>query len=105
MADGFQDTGNDLRLVGTFCGFLFQLFQEVFDSPFDLTSCPWTTLVIAGFKQTSQLDDPCALPFQLSIRLCVGVADEREVQQGGQEGMPPFFWQRRKDVSRRCSSW
>lgn len=104
MTDGFQDTGNDLRLVGTFCGFLFQAFQKLFDFAFDLTSCPRVTLFIVGFKQTSQLDDPCALPFQLSIRFSIMVADEREVQQGGQEGMPPFFWQRRKDVSRCCSS-
>jgi len=50
MTDGFQDTGNDLRLVGTFCGFLFQAFQKLFDFAFDLPCGPWTTVFVARFK-------------------------------------------------------
>jgi hypothetical protein len=82
MADGLRYTGYDFRVGRTFNGFLFQPRQELFDFPFDLPSRSWPPLLIIGFKQASQLDHPSALPFQLSIRLRIVLADSRDIQQG-----------------------
>ena len=102
MADRLYKAGNHFGVSGMFDGFLFQVVQKLFDLLFNLPRCPQLAVLINGFKQARQFDHPGTLPFQLSIRGGIALADSRDAQQAGQEGMPPFFSQRRKDVARRC---
>ena len=50
MADGLHNAGNDFGIGRMLGGFLFQVFQELFDLLFDLPSSSWQPLLIGGFK-------------------------------------------------------
>ena len=83
MADRLHNADNNFGVSRLFDGFLFQVFQKLFDTLFDLPSCPWLPVIINGFKQACQFDHPSTLPFQLSIPGRIGLAESREAQQAG----------------------
>lgn len=91
MANRLYNADNRFGVSGRFDGLLAQVFQKLFDSLFNLPRCPRLPVLINGFKQASQFDHPGTLSFQLSIRVCIALADSRKAQPAGQEGMPPLL--------------